>query len=430
MKKKSLLLVTAAMLLASCGSTPAASTVTSGAASSATSQPEASLSIPDAGYALKVWCPEAAQTLTTSQINTYLTEKGLDSKVTVTVTAVGEGDAATNMITDVDAGADMYFFAQDQLARLVGAGALAQIGGSYATAIANDNDAGAVSAAQLNGDTYAFPLTSDNGYFLYYDKTALDATAISNWANIVSYAETNSKTIGINYTSAWYNFGFFYGAGADSVFSTDKDGNFTSVNDTYNSAKGLVAARAMANIITSKTMVDTGSISGVTDTCVAVVDGTWDYTAAQKLFGDKLGCAKLPSYTVGGKDYQMGSFCGNKLLGVKPQSDSVKAALLNRIAAYLTGETGQAERFASLEWGPSNKAVQGSDAVKAAPQLVALAAQNAYGKPQGQFPGGWWTLAGGIGTSIQAAGKDVTDAALQTILDTYETAVQDLVKAA
>ena len=177
-------------------------------------------------------------------------------------------------------------------------------------------------------------------------------------------------------------------------------------------------------------MVDTGSISGVTDTCVAVVDGTWDYTAAQKLFGDKLGCAKLPSYTVGGKDYQMGSFCGNKLLGVKPQSDSVKAALLNRIAAYLTGETGQAERFASLQWGPSNKAVQGSDAVKAAPQLVALAAQNAYGKPQGQFPGGWWTLAGGIGTSIQAAGKDVTDAALQTILDTYETAVQDLVKAA
>ena len=98
------------------------------------------------------------------------------------------------------------------------------------------------------------------------------------------------------------------------------------------------------------------------------------------------------------------------------------------LANYLTGEKGQLERFNALKWGPSNKVVAASEAVKSAPQIAALAAQNQYAKPQGQFPGDWWTLAGAIGTGIQALGKSATDAQLAAVLATYETSAQALVE--
>ena len=36
-----------------------------------------------------------------------------------------------------------------------------------------ENDAGSVAAATLGDVMYAYPLTSDNGYFLYYDKSVV-----------------------------------------------------------------------------------------------------------------------------------------------------------------------------------------------------------------------------------------------------------------
>ncbi|MBQ8031543.1 MAG: extracellular solute-binding protein, partial [Butyrivibrio sp.] len=95
------------------------------------------------------------------------------SGYTFTVEAVGEGDAAGNMITDVEAGADIYAFAQDQIARLVTAGALEVVEDSNAEVVKSENDAGAVAAATVGGTLYAYPLTSDNGYFLYYDKSVV-----------------------------------------------------------------------------------------------------------------------------------------------------------------------------------------------------------------------------------------------------------------
>lgn len=81
----------------------------------------------------------------------------------VTVEPVGKGDAASNMLTDLDAGADIFNFAQNQLARLVAAGALIEL--------SEENAAGSVAAATMADLVYAYPLTSDNGYFLYYDKS-------------------------------------------------------------------------------------------------------------------------------------------------------------------------------------------------------------------------------------------------------------------
>ena len=416
-KSNTLLALTSLALLASCGG---------GGGASSTAE-----SITPEDVDVLVWCAEAATDLTKSQVETFInnfkTEKGWDKEITFTVQPVGEGDAASKMVTDVESGADIYFFAQDQLSRLVTAGALSELRGDYLQAVKDGNSSSLVEAMQVGGKSYCFPATADNGYYLYYDGSKLTSDDVKDWAKIVEKAEAGSYEVDFNYSSAWYNFGFFYGAGADSEWSTDTEGKFVGLNDNYNSDKGLVAARAMANTITSGSIVDAASVGESGANSIAIVSGTWDYNAAVSKFGDNLKCAELPSFTVDGKTYHTGSFSGNKLVGVKPQTTRAKAYVTMEIANYLTSEKGQLERFKALQWGPSNTKAASSDTVLAAPQLAALAAQNQYAKPQGQFPGDWWTLAGAIGTGIQALGKNASDNELKAILATYEASAKALV---
>ena len=110
-------------------------------------------------------------------------------------------------------------------------------------------------------------------------------------------------------------------------------------------------------------------------------------------------------------------------MGVKPQSDAKKAAVLSILAQYLTGEECQTQRFASFEWGPSNKAAQASEAVQSNPSLAALAKQGEFGVPQGQIHGSWWDIAKVLGADAKAA---TGDADLQTALDEYKATIDGL----
>ena len=185
----------------------------------------------------------------------------------------------------------------------------------------------------------------------------------------------------------------------------------------------MIAARAMANILPYDKLVDNSGVWGAGDDCIALVDGPWDYGAAVEKWGDNLGCAELPHFTVDGVRYHMGSFSGNKLVGVKPQNSVVRAIVLNMLGAYLNTYEAQEARFDAKKWGPSVQALAESEKVASAPHLAALAKQNAYAKPQGQFPGNWWNGAGAIGPAIQKLGSSATDAQLKDILDTYAAAL-------
>ena len=101
---------------------------------------------------IKVWVADAVVDFTKKTIDEFMAANPQYAGYTVTVEAVGEGDAASNVITDVTAGADIYGFAQDQTARLVAAGALEEVAPENVDAIKSQNAAGAVVAATV-GDT-------------------------------------------------------------------------------------------------------------------------------------------------------------------------------------------------------------------------------------------------------------------------------------
>ncbi len=377
-------------------------------------------------YDIKVWVAEAAVELTTAQIKKFNETNTDGIVINATIEAVGEGDAATSMTTDIEAGADLYCFAQDQAARLIQSGALAKLGVGAAETVSAANDAGVVSAAMSGEDLYAYPLTADNGYFMYYDKSVISEDIVGSLEDIIAACEAAGRLFSFEIEgSAWYTASFFFATGCISDWTTDNDGAFTAVNDTFNSQAGLVAAKGMKKLLSSTAY---NNSSACTDFAAAtpsavVVSGTWDYVTASDILGENLGIAELPSFTVDGSTYHLGSFNGCKLMGVKPQVDAKKAAAIHKLAQYLTSEEAQTERFNTLAWGPANLNAQQSDAVKASPALVALLAQSPYSVPQGQIHGSWWDIGKAVATNIKNA---TDDAGIQGALDTYTTAINGL----
>lgn len=377
-------------------------------------------------YDIKVWVAEAAVELTQSQIAKFNETNTDGIVINATIEAVGEGEAATSMTTDIEAGADLYCFAQDQAARLIQSGALAKLGVAAAETVSAANDAGVVAAAMSGEDLYAYPLTADNGYFMYYDKSVISEDIVGSLEDIIAACEAAGKLFSFELEgSAWYTASFFFATGCVSDWTTDNDGNFTAVNDTFNSEAGIVAAKGMQKLLSSTAYNNSSActdFSAATPSAV-VVSGTWDYVTAQDILGDNLGVAELPSFTVDGNTYHLGSFSGCKLMGVKPQVDAKKAAAIHKLAQYLTSEEAQTERFETLAWGPANLNAQQTDAVKASPALVALLAQSPYSVPQGQIHGSWWDIGKALGTNIKNAADDN---GIQGALDTYTTAVNGL----
>ncbi len=333
------------------------------------------------------------------------------------IEGVTEADAGSKVVNDVATAPDIFCFAQDQLARLVQAAALATPPSGIAKDIKESNDAGSVAAATVAGTLYAYPMTSDNGYYLYYDTSIISAEDADSLEAIIAACENSGKKFRFALENAWYTASFFFATGCHSNWTMNEAGEFVSIDDTFNSAEGLIAMKGMQKLAKSSCYDSDADI--FTD-AGAIVTGIWNAGAAAEHFGANLGATDLPSFTVDGKSYHLGSYSGNKLMGVKPQTDANKAAVLSLLAQYLTGEECQAQRFASFEWGPSNKAAQASDAVQANVSLAALAKQNEYAVPQGQIGGSWWDIAKVLGADAKNAS---TDEDIQNALNSYDTAI-------
>ena len=316
------------------------------------------------------------------------------------IEGVTEADAGSKIVADVATAPDLFCFAQDQLARLVQASALAKPGKAAAEAIKANNDAGSVAAATVGGTLYAYPMTSDNGYYMYYEKSIISEEEAESLEKLIEACEKNNKKFRFALENAWYTASFFFATGCHSNWTTDEAGEFVSIDDDFNSDKGLIAMKGMQKLAQSTCYDSNADI--FTDAGV-IITGIWNANAAEAHFGANFGVTDLPSFTVDGTSYHLGSYSGNKLIGVKPQSDAKKAAVLSLLAQFLTNEECQNERYASFQWGPSNLKAQASDAVQANPSLAALAKQNGYAVPQGNIGGAWWDVAKVLGADAKNA---------------------------
>lgn len=377
--------------------------------------------VEDAGtYDIKMWCDERISDLTKTQVANFANASNGKYKINLTIDNLGEDSAASSMIEDVAGGADIYVFAQDQLSRLKTARALATITGDMKAAVVAETEADGVEAASMNGNLYAFPFTSDNGYFMYYDKRVVKEGHEQNIEDIVADCKAAGKSINYSiFGNGFYAASYFMATGCESKWEIGDDNNFSSYDDSYCSENGLIAAKAIkflkANNIFGNSD-DPSKLGKDKKGLGACISGIWNYQYAYDAIGDNLGCAPMPYYTVDGVKYHISSFSGYKLIGVKPQTDAKKVSVCKRIARYLSSKLCQTERFNVVNWGPTNIAALESEAVKSQPGLAALRAQKPYSKPQRQCPSSWFSSVSSLANAINA---NSSDAELWAALQSY-----------
>lgn len=387
------------------------------------------VSAADDTITLTLWGAEEDQDLLKDLVAKF-EETYSDFKFDIQIGVESESTAKDTILTDVEAAADVYAFASDQIYDLVNAGALANldeydeafqaVAGKSIADVKAANSESSVAAATVNDNFYAFPMAGDNSYFLYYDSSIVSPEDAQSWDTLLAAAEAGGKKVGMTLSSGWYNAGFFYGAG----FTTDLNEDGTTAMDwNGTSASGITGVdvvKSMLNIAGNASFqaVADGDLSNqiAAGGLCAVVSGTWDASAVQDAFGDGYAACKLPTFTVGDKQVQMGSAFGYKFVGVNAYAENIGWAAV--LAEFLTNEDAQTARFDARQIGPTNLVAVESDAVKANLAITAVIEQSEFGVIQ-KVGGKYWDPAQTFGENI-AQGKIPSDddAAIQEALDT------------
>ncbi len=357
--------------------------------------------------ALKVWGSQDDQAMLQEMTDAFKAANP-DKTYDITFGVVGEPDAKTKYLEDPEAAADVFAFANDQLYDLLSADALYEVTLNKDEIVAA-NVAGAIEAASSGDHLYAYPMTADNGYFLYYDKSVISDEQVKTLDGILEAAKAADKKVFMDVSNGWYIASFFLAGGK---LGLDENGKQTC---DFNNEAGVAAGEAIKALTAHEAFLtgdDAILTGGMGDTIAAGVSGTWNADAIKEKLGDNYAATKLPTYTANGEQVQMGSFAGFKLVGVNTMTMFPEDAMA--LAQWLTNEENQLKRFEMRAMGPSNIKVSESDAVQANEALAALALQAQFAVSQKDVLGNYWSPAEAFGTTMEA--KDYTKD-VKTLLD-------------
>lgn len=369
---------------------------------------------------LTVWGAEEDEELLRQIIDSFQEEYRDEADFRITYQPQSESHCTDALMADLENGADVFTFADDQLNTLVASGALEPIENPEALQASNLPEA--VAAASVNDTLYAYPLTADNGYFLYYDKSVFSQEDIRSWDRMLDIAGEQDRKVSMEWSSGWYVYAFFGNTGLTVGLNDDGITNYCTWNDTENAVKGTDVAKAMTAMAEHPGFLstdDAGFLEGVRDgTIVAGVSGVWNALAVEEAWGDDFGAAKLPSYTCAGQEIQMASFSGYKLIGVN--SYSAHREWAGRLAEWIVNQENQELRFLMRGQGPSNRNAAASEEVQGSPAIAALLEQSEYSCLQ-RIGGNYWEPVSAFTAEILAGNP--SGRSLQELLDTMVTGI-------
>ncbi len=370
----------------------------------------------DAAVGLRVWVGDNADVPWMEQVIRDFQAANPDKTYDISIGVQNEGDASKVVLSDVQAAADVFTFADDQLQNLINAGALMPLQ-EDAARVTTEHISGAVSAASgPDGQIYAYPATADNGYFLFYNSAYISAADASSFETLLERAAASGKQVAFPLSNAWYLYAFFKGAGLEMTLSDDGVTNLCTWNATDTAIPGVKVLESVMELAAHPGFVDADSdafVAGLKDgSIVAGVSGTWNANVAAQVWGDDYAAAKLPTWKLDGQNVQMHSFAGYKLVGVNAYSPNVGDAL--DLAAFMTGYEAQVDRFTMRRQGPSHLTALNDAAVRAEPAIAALEAQSPYAHVQ-RVGSKYWDAAAALGKIIATGNPE--NIPLQTLLD-------------
>lgn len=363
---------------------------------------------------LTVWGAEEDTELMNQIIQSFKTNYQGQADFEISFEVQGESQCKDVLLGGLEEGADVFTFADDQLNALAAAGALDPI--ENADEIINKNLSSAVEAASVNNQLYAYPLTADNGYFLYYNKQYISEEQAKTLDGILGAAAANGKLFAMDWSSAWYVYSFFGNTNLQVGLNDDGITNYCTWNQADGDVRGIDVAQAMLRIAGNpgfSNRTDEEFLNGVKNgSVIAGISGVWNSVAVTEAWGENTGASKLPTYTCNGNQIQMASFSGCKLIGVNAYSEHPKWAA--RLAEWITNEKNQQLRFEMRGQGPSNLSVADSAEIQQSPAIAALLGQSAFSQLQ-RVGGNFWDPVSKFAGNMAAGNPSGQD--LQELLD-------------
>ena len=382
---------------------------------------------------LVLWGPGAQQASLQEMVNLFL-EANPDFGLEIELGIAGEGDAYGMMSNDVKSGADVFAYANDQIANLYSIGALARLSSSTVEGLLTTDSKAAVDAGKLGDGYYGYPYAADNGFFMYYDKSIITEEQTKNLEDVLDACAKAKKYIIYQFGTGWYAGSFIYGAGGeynvtyDGSTVVDIQCNFDQKPDGGEYTYGQLGGQQLIDFYNYNDYVKDGDDDVIStylnDNKVgACITGTWNAgIIKEKLGADKYAATILPDWTssLDGKTYRWKSFAGYKLYGVNSYSSHLAEA--HKLAAFLSSEAMQEKRFDDSEIGPSNLAVAAKDKVQNNIAIAAISeqlkAENSV--VQTAMPGSYWTEMESFGGAMKE---------WEGSIDELLTRVQELVTA-
>ena len=364
---------------------------------------------------LTVWSEEINHNVLSKMIESFKQQYKGQAEFDIQLVASSDAETKNDVLSDIHNAADIFFFADDQLSSLAAGGALAKV--PNADEIKAANSEGSVDAASIGGTLYAYPMSADNGYFLYYDKTYFTEEDVQSLDRVMEVAAENGKKFSMQWNSGWYLYTFFGNTGLEFGINDDGLTNHCNWNTTDGDITGVDIVNAMLDIANNPgflNLPDSEFISMVQEgNVIAGVSGVWNAMEIQDAWGNDYGAVKLPTFTCADKQIQMSSFVGYKMVGVNAYSEYLDWAL--KFADWITNEQNQVLRFEERNQGPSNINASSSDAVGKVPAIQAVIAQSEYGVLQ-RVGNNYWDPCTEFGETLAAGNPSGTDP--QELIDT------------
>lgn len=267
-----------------------------------------------------------------------------------------EGDAKATVTQDVDAAADVYMYANDNLTSLVASNAVARLGGETEEYIRSTNSEAIVSSVSVDGALYGIPFTT-NTWFMYYNTGVFTEEEAGNLDTMLAKAK-----ISFPLSNSWY-IASFYVANGCTFFGDSYD---ETQGIDFNGDKAVAVTEYLVDLVANANFVndaDGAGLAGLRDGSInAVFSGSWDYNAVQEALGDNFGARQLPTITIDGAEKQMMAFAGSKAIGVNPTSDHQEAAVA--LARYLGSAGTQASHYELRKIVPCNTELLAEESIK------------------------------------------------------------------
>ena len=345
---------------------------------------------------LTVWSPQEDQDTNwlQDQCEAFAAEHP-NWKINFNYGVCAEGDAKDNVTKDVEAAADVYMLANDNIPDLVSAGALSELGGDYLGYVTSTNSDSILASVTYNDSVVAFPFTP-NTWFMYYNKKTFTEDDVKSLDTMLEKGKVSFPL-----SNSWY-IAAFYLANGGTLFG---DGTDNDAGINFGGDNGKAVTDYLVDLVNNKNFVNDESgvgISGMTDGSIsAMFSGSWDYAALHDALGDDLGIAVMPTAKIGGADKQLLSFAGSKAIAVNPNCEYPQVAVA--LALYLGNEASQESHYTARNIVPCNTSLLESDAVKGDALVTAQNATfdtTAFIQPFVPKMSNYWTPAENFGKSL------------------------------